>query len=309
MPSLSYAVPTFRRPDQVARTVLSIHEKAQHAPGWVADEIVVVDNDPERSAESTIADLAAQGIPVRYCNETTRGVVATRNRLIDEITSDFVLFIDDDEYVAGDRWPVGLQEVQEDTDATFVGGPVERAFDEEPPSWIKVTKLFHNDNPPTGTAVDWLRSGNLLMKKSLVEEDSFNPPFDPDYGTSGTEDAELTRRAKDAGHLLSWSHDSVVIEQVPAMRITLKWTLQRFLMTNSNLVRMDFKQVHGGNPSLKTKLTFVKDGLIRIAGGALMAPLYLFPPTRDKGVNGICYIGKGVGYIYGVLGFKTKNYG
>jgi len=96
---IAICAPTFRRPDGLRRllTALGSLEFADPQPRI---EVIVVDNDPDRSGGEVCERLRdAFRWELRYEVEARRGVVHGRNRALELVSpdSDWIAFIDDDE--------------------------------------------------------------------------------------------------------------------------------------------------------------------------------------------------------------------
>jgi glycosyltransferase involved in cell wall biosynthesis len=77
-PTLAIAVLTFRRPAPLADLIPLLIEQARTVSDEAAAYVLVVDNDPDRSAESMVAEFADQGVV--YANEPEPGIATARNR-------------------------------------------------------------------------------------------------------------------------------------------------------------------------------------------------------------------------------------
>lgn len=89
---LSLVIATKGRPGQLRRTLASLR-----ACDPLPVELVVVDGDPERSAEPVVAEHVAAGDrpPARY-EPSPPGLTRQRNRGIDLVRGEIVVFADDD---------------------------------------------------------------------------------------------------------------------------------------------------------------------------------------------------------------------
>lgn len=92
--TIAIVIPTFRRPEMLQSLLVSLREGSR-----VPDEVIVVDNDPSRSASpETIS-----GLPVRVVQAGLGiSVAGARNVGWREATSDLCIFIDDDNRVEHD---------------------------------------------------------------------------------------------------------------------------------------------------------------------------------------------------------------
>ena len=100
---LSICIITYLRPNSLKRLLaaISVLEFRQVSPPDI--EVVIVDNDPEQSAQPTFSAVYSE-FPHRisYSVEPQRGIPFARNRsvLSASADSDFFVFIDDDEVPA-----------------------------------------------------------------------------------------------------------------------------------------------------------------------------------------------------------------
>ena len=125
-PTIAIGIVTFRRPTLLGGL---LDELAGRLPPAGADAfVVVVDNDPEGSAEAVAgARRAAFPVPLRYRREVLPGVSFARNAALAEADlADLVAFIDDDMRPAP-GWLEALVAAQRATGAAAVTGPVEPA--------------------------------------------------------------------------------------------------------------------------------------------------------------------------------------
>ena len=117
---LSLAIATKGRPDDLRETLASL-ERADPPP----DELVVVDGDPGRSAEPVVVDFdnRIDGLPVRYVHSEP-GLTRQRNRALDLVDGDVVVFVDDDVAVAPDLFARIASAYASDGDVVGVTGRV-----------------------------------------------------------------------------------------------------------------------------------------------------------------------------------------
>ncbi|MDT4331592.1 glycosyltransferase [Methylomonas sp. MED-D] len=92
---LTYAMCSYNRADRLRKLVDAIRE--QECP--IPYEILVVNNNSTDHTELELAELSTNpGATLRWVTETEQGIVAARNRcLIEAMSSDIMVFIDDDE--------------------------------------------------------------------------------------------------------------------------------------------------------------------------------------------------------------------
>src|SRR5581483_6754675 len=89
--------------------------------------LVIVDNDPDRSAEAVVRGFMERLTePTRYVIEPQRGIPFARNRCVAEAmdgNADVLVFIDDDE-LPSRHWLARLVDHYRTRDCQLMGGPV-----------------------------------------------------------------------------------------------------------------------------------------------------------------------------------------
>ena len=135
-PRVAIGVATYRRPEGLARLLDALAN--QRVAEGVALEIVVVDNDPEASAEAACAaERDTSPWPVHYVVEKRRGIPQARNAILDRVlpSFDWLAFTDDDA-LPEPGWVQALLDAQARTGADAVTGPSLPAFEQAPPAWL-----------------------------------------------------------------------------------------------------------------------------------------------------------------------------
>lgn len=95
----SIITPTYKRGDLLTRTIESVLR--QTYTDW---EMIIVNDSPDDSSYKPFASSTTDTRIHYYVNDTNRGVNYSRNRALDNISegSDWVIFLDDDDYLAPD---------------------------------------------------------------------------------------------------------------------------------------------------------------------------------------------------------------
>jgi glycosyltransferase involved in cell wall biosynthesis len=224
-PHIAVCICTFHRAHLLPRLLNTL--AGQETGGLFTYSITVVDNDGSRSAEATVAEYAAgSSIPVRYCVEPRQNIALARNKAVEHSQSEFIAFIDDDEFPIR-TWLLTLFNNCLEYDVDGVLGPVKPHFDESAPRWVIEGKFYERETYPTGLVIDWRkgRTGNVLLKKSLFTDPT---PFNPDFRTG--EDQEFFHRMINAGHKFIWCNEAVAFEVVPPIRWKRTFMLRRALL-------------------------------------------------------------------------------
>jgi hypothetical protein len=225
MIDVSIVIPTYRRPELLARTLAGC--QAQQGIENEHVEIVVVDNDPAQSARGPVDAAAAQSgaIAVRYVAEPRPGISHARNTGVAHAAGRYIAFIDDDEE-APPGWLAAFLETIRRTGADLAVGPVYPRFAAAADAYVRQT-YTRDAQVPSGTALErWGGIGNSLLDKERCFAGT-SEPFDPRFGLSGGEDALFLHQLRRRGGTIVWCADAAVRESIPAERLSPRHLLRR----------------------------------------------------------------------------------
>lgn len=223
--SVSIVIPTCRRPGPLALAAGSA--LAQTGLGEIGAELVIVDNDPQGSAASLIADISRKApIPVIYAHEPEPGVANARNRGLSVASGALIAFLDDDEEAEPD-WLLSLLEAREELGADVVFGPVRgRAPAEVRNHRTYLEAFFSRTGPDQVRRIDgYYGCGNSLLARAALPDPA--APFSPSRNHTGGEDDLLFGQMKAAGAVFGWTPYAVVHEDPAPSRLSLAYTLRR----------------------------------------------------------------------------------
>ena len=231
---ISICVCTYKRPDFLKRLLQALN--TQETGGLFTYSIVVADNDQLQSGKAVVEEFAkSSGVPnlvsIRYCIEPRQNIALARNKAIENAEGDFIAFIDDDEFPAG-NWLFNLFRTCEQYQVDGVLGPVRRHFDQTPPEWIVKGDFYERPIHPTGLPVRWSlgRTGNVLLRKSIFTPGE--PPFRPEFRHG--EDQDFFRRTIENGCRFVWCSDAIAYEVVPPVRWKRTFMLKKALLRGSS---------------------------------------------------------------------------
>lgn len=131
---LTFAFCTYNRAERLESLVAAM--RAQRCP--IPFEILAINNNSADATPEVLARLAElPGPPLRWVTETTQGIVAARNRGIQEsLASDIMVFIDDDETPLPGLLEAAAHAILEEG-AQCAGGRVDMDFSQHPrPTWL-----------------------------------------------------------------------------------------------------------------------------------------------------------------------------
>lgn len=110
---VTVVIPAYRAAESIERAVLSVFAQ----PGIACRVIVVVD-DEEGTSEAALAALDDERLTV-LTNPGNLGAQKSRNRGLAAATSDWVMFLDSDDFVMGDLLPGLVQALEQGGDVAF----------------------------------------------------------------------------------------------------------------------------------------------------------------------------------------------
>jgi len=221
-PDVSICIATYRRPKGLARLLEGLAR--QKLPEDLSLEILVVDNDEDGGARSSVSAALAGALDIRWSNEPRQNIARARNRALEQARGRWVAFIDDDEE-PHENWLAGYwQWVLRDAGDAFFG-PVLPRLDVPPNAWLDLETFYSRPRRPSGTA---LRIADVSTSNALVRRSLFDGRrFDPAWGRTGGEDVELFDRMLRSGASFVWCDEAVVFETIPEHRYRLRWLTRR----------------------------------------------------------------------------------
>lgn len=301
-PAVVVAMLTYQRPGDLAAAIPAIlaHTASIEPPAT----LMVVDNDPAGSAADAVAAFGDRGVV--YVNETRPGIAAARNRAIDESPADALLiFIDDDERPR-DHWLSLLLETYRTHRSAAVVGPVVSEYEIEPEPWIQAGRFFDRRRLPSGTAVEVAATNNLLLDLAQVHAHGLR--FDEKFGQSGGSDTLFTRQLVRRGGRMVWCDEAVVVDVVPAGRLTRRWVLHRAFRSGNSWTRTSLALAGSARERLAVRVRTFGIGAVRVAGG--LARMAVGTVTRSTGrrVRGLRTVARGAGMAAGVFGYVYQEY-
>jgi succinoglycan biosynthesis protein ExoM len=223
----SIVIPTYRRPDMLAKTLASCL-----AQQGVEDrfEIVVVDNDAAGSAKPAVAAAASTGhAPIRYVAEARAGISHARNAGVAAAAGRYIAFIDDDEE-AEPGWLAAFLSTIRRSAADAVIGPVYPRLPAGTalPEDGYATSVYTRDaRLPTGSVLPNPSGiGNALLDKERCFG-AASEPFDPRLGLTGGEDSLFLRQLVRSSRKIVWCAEAVIWETIPIEKLGAQYLLRR----------------------------------------------------------------------------------
>jgi succinoglycan biosynthesis protein ExoM len=301
---ISICICTFKRPELLNDL---LHALTQQATAHLHIEVVVVDNDPRRSASAVLQQWQTQlPFPLTALSETTPNIAIARNAAVAAAQGTWVLFIDDDETPDPD-WIVSMVQTQARYNADAVFGPVLPRYNDETPDWVKKGNFFYRRRFNTGTVITTqdARTGNVLIRRSCLT--AMHGPFDTSFGRTGAEDTMLFRDMIAQGAVLVWCDEATVSEEVPASRANLPWLVKRSYRLGQTYVLSETARITG-IPYAKRALYLGSRALVQL-GIAVVLTVAVLPFSRITAIRWLRTSSAQCGKLSALAGHRYHEYG
>jgi succinoglycan biosynthesis protein ExoM len=297
---VSVVIPTFRRPELLRAAVGSVLEQRGLAVGV---EIVVIDNDPAKSAERIVADLAGSpAMALRYFCEPRPGISHARNAGVAASCGSYIAFLDDDE-AASPGWLASLLSTMRDPAADIVVGPVRPRFPASMAVSSYARRIYNRDaRAPTGQPVEWSGIGNALLRRDRCL--AVGVPFDPRFGLSGGEDTIFLARLREQGRRIVWCAEAAVTEVVPEEKLTSGYLLRRAFRTGQTTA---FLPSALANPRWSAVLRWMLIGAIQVCIYGFWS-IVLRLCGRDAWLPAMAKAASGLGKVMWHPALHVRNY-
>ena len=265
MPDVTVVIPTYNRPDLVARTLDAIGRLTPTAGGV---ETIVVDDGSEPAAAAAIDAAAAAVAGVRVLRQKNSGPAAARNLGYRSGTAPLVAFLDDDCAPTPD-WLLRLVAPLDRDPATgAVGG---RVLPAPPTNWVSrfcaATEYSSGLQPVFENAA----TANACYRRDVLDALG---GFDERFVHPGGDDPDLSERARAAGYRLEFVPDAIVYHA----------EFESF----TDFVRSMYRRGLG-----EARLARKHGRAGRAAARAILAPLYL---ARTARLAWLRTVGKGAAH-------------
>jgi len=221
---LSIIIPTYKRPDALARALASV--EAETVDGLVI-EIVIADNDPKATAKAFVEQkIKNSDINIVYIHVPEPGVSNARNSALATAKGRYILFLDDDMEACA-PWAQSMYNAAEKFDAAIVFGPVDAVMpDPDNQFYDKMQPLFSRRNPGEDGLIErGIGTGNCFIDREKVALPS--PVFDTSLNQTGGEDDALFRELEKQDINIAWTNAAATLEHVPASRATMTYVWRR----------------------------------------------------------------------------------
>lgn len=271
--------------------------------------VIVVENSARPDCEAVVQRFAGR-LDITYLMEPEPGIPFARNRGIEAALArgfDWLIFIDDDEFVQPD-WLAVLAAAPARFAAEVFSGPRLRVCPPGTPAWFP--RDLGETRLPTGTARQSAYTANTMAAARLFRADGLNLRFDPRFRMTGGSDTDLFRRFTRGGGKIIWIDEAVLSEEFPVARMTLRWNWDRHVRMTNNVVFME--RYHLGNARGRWQAVKSMAGMLPMTFARLLAGLlrYPFDPvTARRHLFMAAMKCAGIwGFVLGLLGREVNPY-
>lgn len=302
MHKIAICIPTYKRPEMLKKLVLSIISCNLNKSLIREVSIIIIDNDASKSAESTVNQLKEihkTEPEINYYSYPIKGLSNVRNELLKKalkLNPDFILGIDDDEYVSTE-WINQLIITVITIKGDIALGPVIPMFENIVSPYISYWFKYPELSNFKQINFFWTSSYVICVKFLLNHE----LEFDKRFNTSGGEDTYFGVTALKRGARIYWARDAVAYETIPCKRTTLKWLIKRCFNGAANftfILKLE-KNYFGLLKKSFISIVYLLSGLIS---------LVLIPfPLRWK-YWGILKISESIGGFAGLFSIQLHEY-
>jgi succinoglycan biosynthesis protein ExoM len=305
----SYLVPTYRRPKELAVCLQSL--LAQVGFDTSQDEILVIDNCPEGSAQAIVASYPS----VRYEREPVPGVAAVRNHAFRSARGESFVLIDDDQEAAP-TMTEALRSAMELHNGDLGFASIEAILEGETEgpraAWERLFARLWED--PEGelakNRVPALSTGGVIVKRqAALDVFGAEDPFNLSFGRTGGEDIAFFRRMRKAHKRLLWVPRARIIERVPPSRLTRAFLLERRFSSGQLRTLLEGQEGHHRTlafMALGSAQTLV--GLTRTVAAKVAAQVRPNGSNQDS-VQFEADLAAGLGKVLFFGPFRKKRYG
>lgn len=221
----SVCVATYKRPQLLENLLTSL--KNQFLPENIRMEVIVVDNDPEESAQAIVKKFkSSTSVRYHYFTQPAKNISLTRNLAVGKASGEYILFIDDDE-VASPQWLHHSLSALTSSGADGVFGPVIPNFNPQTPPWMQQSGLYYR--------AGLITTANCMVKASLLK--TREALFDPRYGITGGEDVHLFHKLQNQGYRFEYCQEAEVTEYIPPNRTKQGYLFRRGLKGGNSYSR------------------------------------------------------------------------
>jgi len=295
----SICIATYKRKQLLRKLLKSIY--AQNLPDDIKLQIVVVDNDIDKSAEEIIKEFKSDDkICLEYYSQPQKNISITRNVSVKNAQGEYLLFIDDDETADMDWVREHLKAIKT-FEADGVFGRVVPEFPQNTPEWIKTGDFFNKKSPPTGELATSVATSNCIVKANLLKNKP--GPFSPEYGLTGGEDTHLFYGLRKDGAKFVSSREAIVREIIPPDRTRVKWLIKKSYQTGNASTR---RMIEFAESKFSKRIYLFSKAIVYLIISTFMVIVCL--PIIGLRIKWLLKIFSNLGHTSAAIGFYFSGY-
>ena len=298
-PNISICLATYKRNAQLK---LLLDDLARQT--LLPREVVVVDNEPLGGAKAVIEGRRDPYV-IKYEVQPQKNISLTRNRTVALAEGDWLAIIDDDERAPA-NWLQAMAEVMTSADADGVLGHVDCLVPDNAPSWIRKGHFYDSWPNPHGEVfpLNRISKGNALLDGGRVRR--LEGPYDPAFGLTGGEDADLYARLVREGAKLVWCDQPRLSEPVDPSRLNARWLLLRAYRGGQDFSRNQRRGDFGPVGPL-LQLRHLVEQVLKLAF-ALILVIATLPFGRHHSMEWLVKAAANWGKLTSLWGWRHKEY-
>lgn len=301
----SVCIATFKRPKLLKKLIRSLFEQKEIDD--IKLEIIIIDNDIEKSAKEIVDEFSARtSIAISYYEQPVQNISLTRNKALDKSSGHYIAIIDDDE-TADEFWIRNLIDALVRYNADAVFGYVIPIFPLNIPDWLQQREIYFLPMGKTGDFPLGFYTTNCIIRANHIRENNLR--FDPEYGLTGGEDRVFF-------DMLLYEHnfkfvvcrEALTYEIIPTHRAKLKFIFHRFVQKGNNYARII---TNSKSRKCQHKVSFlVVKSLLGIAYYSLL--LLILLPLKRKWIFSVIGLALNIGKLSALFKlkffiYKTEN--
>ena len=233
---ISVAICTWNRSRLLKQTLESIAATNRSSiDSW---ELIVVDNNSTDNTREVVTGFSDR-LPIIYVQETEQGLSASRNRAIESVTGDLIVWTDNDVIVDANWLRAYQSAANRYPDSAFFGGVIRPVFESPCPAWLEETWQkckgvyavrdlgkkefeFQPNQFPYGA--------NFAVRANVQRQFRFDTSIGRvSGGLVGEEEIEMLRRVTAAGHVGTWIPSAKLQHFIPNDRVTPEYVRNYFI--------------------------------------------------------------------------------
>lgn len=296
------SVITYKRPQGLKKLLSAL--KLQQIKSLDVS-VLIIDNDcTGKNTEVVSSFLGDYPFKLMLVEEPKRGIVAARNRAVDEFLNsdaDELVFIDDDEWPVNNDWLVRLQETKDKYKCSIVYSDVHVIPENTKISWVE--KAFRPKKRKKDIVeISKFYTGNLLIVREVLER--ISPAFDERFSMTGSSDIHFAVKCIQAGFLAIYTPFAPVEEIFPESKATFKWFFLRGYRSGEGETRAYLYE--GSFPSTHIKLTGMGGARFLYAIGQFLKACFTF--NKSTLANAFLRLGSSIGTFGGFFNLQYDEY-